>query len=407
VSAELDAWRANKRRWDHGALMSLPVGARVFEGGVGVKRTSDGLSWFVYYRAPVAPGARKTKTIHEYLVNCANKTQAAAALIARKAAVNAGTYRRQERSQEITLEQLSDLADKARRHLKSVDSTRHHFDKHILPWFGRHTIVRAITRELVERFYAEKLDAGYEVATANNFVISLKAIFKLAAERRFLDEDPTRGVRLKRRVNRRERMLTAAEAAALVSAAHARTDYLRPLFVMLLGTGMRLGEALRLEWNDVDLEHGFLRIRITKTDEPRWVVLAANVRAELERWKATIPGERYVFPGRRRRDGTHTHISQVKHGWASLCAAAGVKVSRHELRHNFVSQALAAGYSAADIMTVTGHRSMQAFEMYAHSQAERKRALVEAIAPPIARQRLPGDCQSTDATDEPSAAASK
>ncbi len=389
MSEVVKEWRANKRRWDRGVLLALPPGTRVFEDGIGARRTSAGLSWYLYYRAPVAPGARRTKTVQEQLLNCANKTQALAQLVARKASAQAGTYRRQARVEEITLGQLADVFIAARRHLRTVHRYKDHFENHVAPFFGRNALARAITRERVEAFYAAKLDEGCAVASCNYYLTTLRAMLALAMERGFLEINAARAVKTKKANNRRERMLTEAETAALMQAATARTDYLRPLLVLLVGTGMRRGEALALTWADVSLDRGMLRIREAKNDEGRWVPLAANVRAELERWRAVLVGEKYVFPGRRKADGTETHIVTIDKGWRSLCAAAGVTVGRHELRHNFVSQALAAGYSPADIMPITGHRSIRAFEGYAHSMATRKMAMMEAISPKPPKE-LPG-----------------
>jgi integrase len=55
--------------------------------------------------------------------------------------------------------------------------------------------------------------------------------------------------------------LTAAEAGQLLAAAQG--DRLYPLVVLLLGTGMRRGEALALHWRDVDLTNSVARVRWT------------------------------------------------------------------------------------------------------------------------------------------------
>lgn len=369
------------------------------EDGVGVKRTTDGVSWFVYYRIPRAPGSRATKTVQEYLINCGKITDARATLIARKAAVNAGNYKRQERSKEITLEQLANIFFVARRHLGTVDRYRDHFVNHVAPYFGSNTLVRAITREQIESFYASKLDEGCAIASCNYYLTTIRTMLALGFERGFMDDNPARRVKIKKANNRRERMLTNDEATALIGAAKKFDDYRRPFFLLLFNTGMRKTEALSLPWSDVDLVQGLVRLRKTKTDIGRWVPLAADVHAELVRWRTVIAGESYVFPGRRKADGTETHIKTIDKGWAKLCEAAGVKVGRHELRHNFVSQALANGHSPADIMPITGHTTMRSFEGYAHTLLARKRAVTESVLPPELRQRLPGDCPTENVDD--------
>lgn len=402
-----EEWRSNPRRWDRRVLLELAVGTRVMEDGIGVKRTTDDISWFVYYRAPIVAGSRRTKTVHEYLANCPNKTQAAATLTARKASVHAGTFKRQERGLEITMEQLGKAFIAASKALRSWKRYEQIVRIHIVPFFRPNALASTIDKEAVDNFYAQKLiTEKLPPASCNYMLTTVSLMFKLALERNFVSENPAKGTRRKKANNRRERMFSSAEVGALVGAAMKRDDYLRPLFVVLLGTGMRLGEALALPWADVDLENGMLRIRDSKNYEGRWVLLAADVLTELRRWRAVVIGEPFVFPSRPKKDGTRTHITEVKKGWAALCKTAGVKTTRHELRHNFISQALAAGYSPADIMPVTGHKSIRAFEGYAHSMAERKRALAEAVVSDFLR-RLPGDCSPLDdKSDSPDDSAS-
>lgn len=57
------------------------------------------------------------------------------------------------------------------------------------------------------------------------------------------------------------RYLTVEEVGRLLQAAHG--DRLEPLIVLMLGTGLRRGEALALHWSDVDLAAGHGRVRWT------------------------------------------------------------------------------------------------------------------------------------------------
>jgi integrase len=55
-----------------------------------------------------------------------------------------------------------------------------------------------------------------------------------------------------------------AEAEALISAS---ADHLKPLLIFLFATGCRLGEAVALEWQDVDLRHGRVTFRGSREDD--------------------------------------------------------------------------------------------------------------------------------------------
>jgi integrase len=76
----------------------------------------------------------------------------------------------------------------------------------------------------------------------------------------------------------RIRWLTLDEANRLIEAAG---EHLRPLVIFLLYTGARVGEALWLDWRDVDLSRGHVMFPKTKNGEARGVPLHARVVAAL------------------------------------------------------------------------------------------------------------------------------
>jgi integrase len=390
---ERKTWKANPRRWDNGVLMALPTDARVAERGIVARRTETGIAWWISFQAPIAPGAKRKKQKYERVEGCRTKSEAAGALALRKAEVFQGTYKPRVMERDITLDALADEAFNAKRHLKTAAKYRSHYDNHVRRLIGGSTSVLAITRPQAVAFYAKLLDEGHAIASANYYFTTLRTMLAHALDAGYIAANPCARVKLKKPNNRRERVLTDEETARLLVAARRRTDHVRPLYVLLHDTGMRLGEALHLEWADVVFEKAgselvaAVRVRESKNEEGRWVQVAAGTAAELARWKAQLeamttrkrdprPMSTWVFPARI-GDG---HTTEIKKGWKAMCEAAGVAIGRHELRHNFVSQALAAGHAPVDIMPITGHKTLKAFEGYAHSQAARRRAVAESVA---------------------------
>jgi integrase len=100
----------------------------------------------------------------------------------------------------------------------------------------------------------------------------------------------------------------------------------RALLLLLYGTGMRIGEALRLRGGDVDLGNGILTIRGTKFYKSRLVPLGADVHAHLRAYLA--------LPGRVDRDDEplfqsrlHKQVPRqvVEKRFRILCNLAGVR----------------------------------------------------------------------------------
>jgi len=103
---------------------------------------------------------------------------------------------------------------------------------------------------------------------------------------------------------------------------------LRTLLLLLYGTGMRTGEALRLRLVDVDLDRAVITIRGTKFYKSRLVPLGADVVQVLRQYLAT-PGRwnqhyRLLFQSRQHKRLGH---STVDANFRRLCILAGVRRS--------------------------------------------------------------------------------
>jgi site-specific recombinase XerD len=142
------------------------------------------------------------------------------------------------------------------------------------------------------------------------------------------------------------------------------------LFGLLAATGMRVGEALRLDARDVDWGQQVLVIRESKFRHSREVVLHATVVRALRRYAAARG--RVHAPARSPSffvslTGTRLIYNNVHHTFAALLRHAGITRARariHDLRHSFAVQTLLRWHrEGADVearmpmlSTYLGHR---------------------------------------------------
>lgn len=368
----LKRWRANLRRWDHGVLLALHVGARVFEDGVFCRRVGAGLSWGIYYRAPIVPGSRRTKPVQEVLLACENKTQAQGMYNTRRAEVFQGTYQPRVRRNETTLSKfLPDFVV-----LKKDRATAAKYEGQIKRQFIQRwgsLPLRAIKRAEVQAWYLNRI-TEQKVATANRELAALRVLFSEAIAADHCEVNPCKGVKTRAEHNARDRVLAEAEASALCTAAGMRDDHARPLFFLLYFTGARLSEVLELERASVDLVRATVRYVDAKSGKPRVVPMHADLVDHL-RWWLEQDSRPLVFPGRRKGE----HLTRPSLPWTELCAAAKVRVTPHELRHNFVSQLQVAGVADTIIMDLTGHRTLAMLKRYSHSRDHHRAAAVAKL----------------------------
>jgi integrase len=143
----------------------------------------------------------------------------------------------------------------------------------------------------------------------------------------------------------------------------------RLLYALLAREGMRLGEARRLLWRHLDLEHGVLRLDVNKTGEPRVWALSADVARVMKRlwegpaaWGAAPALDEHVFSREVIRNASREFRANLK--------LAGIDrpelfertphrrpIRVHDLRATFITIGLAQGRSEAWICDRTGHKS--------------------------------------------------
>jgi integrase len=154
-------------------------------------------------------------------------------------------------------------------------------------------------------------------------------------------------------------LYTPGEIAALLDAAAALRPPLRALtwrtlLCLLAVTGLRTGEACRLDRADVDLDDGVLTVRDSKFGKSRQVPVHASTVAGLraysqarDRLCATTSTPAFLVSIR----GTRLDQHNIPHTFAGLVDAAGIGVPSgqrrprlHDLRHSFATATLLDWY---------------------------------------------------------------
>jgi integrase len=159
----------------------------------------------------------------------------------------------------------------------------------------------------------------------------------------------------------------------------------RPLWAVLIGCGLRRGEALGLRWSDVDMKAGTLTIaqaiRRGVTSDPktrtgkRTVAMPAFVQAALEE----LPRDAVlVF----HRPGSGTAIAQttLARAWDRTLAAAKIPHTRlHNTRHTTGTMLTGLGAQLPEVMRELGHRDLRTALRYQHPGLERAAELATAM----------------------------
>ena len=158
--------------------------------------------------------------------------------------------------------------------------------------------------------------------------------------------------------------------------------------VVILGSqmGMRVGpsELFGLMWSDVDLENKVIHLRAAqknKNEPVRDIPIRQSLVEELKAWQEVDRAKR-VAPV------IHYGGKPVKciHGaWHRTLLRAGIqrRIRPYDLRHAFVTEAIAAGVDIGTVGKLVGHANLtMILKHYQHVLSSQKRAAVEAIPEP-------------------------
>ena len=166
--------------------------------------------------------------------------------------------------------------------------------------------------------------------------------------------------------NTKTEFLTEDELKRLLKAIQEDTNpYAGSIMLVALYTGMRKGEILRLEWPDIDFEHGFIHIRGPKGGQDQKIPLNDPAREVFEKLPRT---HELMFPG------IHGLRTGIYHAIGKIKKKAGLPADfrpLHGLRHHYASMLASSGkvdmYVLQKLLT---HKSPIMTQRYAHLRDE-------------------------------------
>jgi integrase len=202
--------------------------------------------------------------------------------------------------------------------------------------------------------------SGLKASSIRQYLSTLRAVLDYAGLTG--QQNPARDPRL--RLPRQERELVEPPTGADVEKIVAHVPKRKRLALRALAeTGMRVGEAHALEWQDVDVSGSRFRVRQGKTVAARRFV-AVPVALMDEIAAATPPDdrtpERRVFPG--------FTPSAARNAMLRACEGAGIAhYSPHDLRHRYASVKIAEGVPVTQVAAQLGHsRNSLTLDTYSH-----------------------------------------
>jgi integrase len=218
------------------------------------------------------------------------------------------------------------------------------------------------------------------VATINRELATLRRILYLAHDWNEIGAVPR--IKMLRGERSREFVLSHEQEKVYLLAA---PQPLRDVAILLLETGLRLGEALALKWSDIELDAangkklGYLFVREGKSKNARRHVSLTQRAQELLVNRSLESKSEYVFAN---HAGDPYLVTSLDHFHAKLRVDLQLPKDCviHSLRHTFLTRFGEAGADAFTIKKVAGHSSVTISERYIHPTPEGQERAFERFA---------------------------
>lgn len=241
-------------------------------------------------------------------------------------------------------------------------------------------------------YLKEEREAGRARSTVRRRLAALKSLAEYAAVEGLFDARPLGDLTLPRHAQPLPKPLRPEEIEALLAAAGRRldravdreeTEYKRlsptqralrdlALLELLYAAGLRVSEALSVDWARLDLRAGYVRIT-GKGGRQRMVPVGETALRALTRYRDALGQPKRTDPVFGSRPGVALRRNRVNRLLAELAAEAGLDVAPgpHRLRHSFATHLLAGGASVRLVKELLGHSRLQETQRYTRVEVSR------------------------------------
>jgi integrase len=274
-----------------------------------------------------------------------------------------------------------------------------------LPVFGKKNVTE-INRLMVKKFLMQKAESGLASSTVSNMKSAISGVFNLAVDDEVIAANPAHRLGKIFRVKSVQEdvdPLTREELSSLLQAFQNHYPRHYPLALTLARTGLRLGEAIALQWGDIDFKGRFIVVQRNfsrgKAETPK---SGKSRRVDMSKQLT----ETLVALRRQRK------LQTLKQGWQKVpdwvfinnqgepldvnnwrkrvfyraLEKAGLRRIRiHDLRHTYASLLIQAGESLPYVRDQLGHHSISVtVDIYGHLAPEGNKEAVDKLDDPPA-----------------------
>jgi integrase/recombinase XerD len=137
----------------------------------------------------------------------------------------------------------------------------------------------------------------------------------------------------------------------------------KAIVLFMVDSGLRRAEVCALNWQDVDMSNGLVKVRLGKGRKDRSAVVGATTRRALLAYRRTIvdrDGALFLSRSNKRLTGEGLRLL-----FRRLRLETGIQITAHALRRTFVILSLRNGMDVLHLQAMLGHSDLTMVFHYA------------------------------------------
>lgn len=314
----------------------------------------------------------------------------------RRTQAKSGNYMSLVQRRKVTFGQLKDEYEKVQKGESYFEKSRKYYLKIFEDFFGKDRRLYQISPLDIERFKTTRKETKTQhgkdrsEVSVNRELETLRHMFNKAAEWGWMEKNPFDRFKkpggkssiFYQENNDRTRYLEENEIQKLLDVA---PPHLKNVIKAAIFTGMRMGDILRLKWNQVDLERRLLTFKEQKKkDKERIKPLnndMINLLLEIKQTYLLMEIEpEYIFLGPKGKKRPPRPVKCVRRTFNTALKKAGIQDFHfHDLRHTSASHLIMRGASMKAVQEHLNHSSPTMTNRYAHLSDKFQREQVELL----------------------------
>ncbi|MCD1261260.1 tyrosine-type recombinase/integrase [Paenibacillus athensensis] len=249
--------------------------------------------------------------------------------------------------------------------------------------------VEKITVEAVRKHFVMYMveQKGYALSTINNRIKSLKRFFSFLHREGWILNNPLLLLKARKGQQNPICSFTEEQIGSLLAQPNQHTftglrDY--AMLTLILDTGLRLGELVKLQLNQVELKGCFLQGVLGKSRRPRDVPFCDDLRKIMTKYikiRGDLPSN-YLFVTIDGNPMKERSIQEIISEYGKKARIEGVRVSPHTFRHTFAKLYIMNGGDPYSLQEILGHTTQDMVKRYVNLWKPEKK-LQHAKASPM------------------------